>query len=195
MLLAIYAISTVFKKLFPGKEPKHLQEEYGRLINVAGDYIQVPPAQVDSAVRGVVDGPQRRQAETASRRFFAPVLGRKNRGIRGHGNASISEEAVAEVPASLPLPEDEEPKKDTAFHSNVKIVLHAADKDRGAGWAGHIPGVLENRVRMQVDKGINPERLFGRKAIKGDVLVSYDVEPDGTLVPREFLLLAIRPKK
>ncbi len=196
MLIAIYGISAVFKKLFPGKEPKHLQEEYGRLINVAGNYVHLDPQNVDEAVRAVVDGPHRRQAETASRRFFAPVRGRKNRGIRGPGNAQISEEAVAEVPADLPLPDEEESKTETAFHQDVKVVLHAADKDRGAyGWAGHIPGVVDNRVRMQIDKGIKPERLFGRRSIRGDVLVSYDVEPDGELVPREFLLLAIRLPK
>ena len=75
----------------------------------------------------------------------------------------------------------------------MQVILHAADRDRAAqGWAGHIPGIVDTRVKMQVDKGIAPERLFGRRKIRGDVLVVYEVTPDGELFPKEFHLLAIR---
>lgn len=194
MLIAIYGISAAFKKIFPGREPKHLNEEYTRLISVAGDYINVTPNQIDAAVRETVDGPKRRSTELAARRFFSPVQGRKNRGIRGPGSASISEEAIAEVPLDAIAVEDEGAKTDTKFENDVQVTLHAADRDRAAyGWAGHIPGIVDTRVRMQVDKSINPEQLFGRKAIRGDVLIVYDITPEGDRIPKEFHLLAIRP--
>lgn len=196
MLIAIYGISAMFKKLFPGREPKHLDDEYHRLITVAGDYINVTPDQVDAAVRETVEGQKRRPTETAARRFFSPVRGRKNRGIRGRGAASISEEAIAEVPSEVFALDDEAEKTSTRIENDVQIVLHAADRDRAVhGWAGHIPGHLDTRVKMQVDKAIKPERLFGRRAIRGDVLIVYDVTPEGEKVAREFHLLAIRPNR
>jgi hypothetical protein len=66
------------------------------------------------------------------------------------------------------------------------------DRDRGkVGWAGHIPALFEERVPMKLDKSIDPEALFTKTEIIGDVLIQYDVADDGKKTPSEFHLLRL----
>jgi hypothetical protein len=59
------------------------------------------------------------------------------------------------------------------------------------GWAGHIPALFEERVPMKLDKSIDPESLFTKTEIIGDVLIQYDVAEDGKKTPSEFHLLRL----
>lgn len=43
MILAIYGVIHTFKRIFPDKSPEKLQNDYDKLVVVAGDYINIPP--------------------------------------------------------------------------------------------------------------------------------------------------------
>jgi hypothetical protein len=52
---------------------------------------------------------------------------------------------------------------------------------------------------MKLDKSIDPETLFAKTEITGDVLIVYDVDDEGVRTPSEFHLLRIghapKPKR
>ncbi|WP_026379441.1 hypothetical protein [Afifella pfennigii] len=198
MILAIWGISKGFEKLFPGKKSTNLDEERARLINVAGDLIQVSPEHVESAIDAATTGRRSRSIASSAGRFFLPSRASGAAEVRSHNpDASIKRAAVEEARSAIgvSLSDDDETdaQPESEFKLDVDIELHASDRDKTrTGWAGHIPGVFEDRVPMRVDKSITPQSLFGRTRLHGDVYIVYDVKDDGELAPREFLLLRLK---
>lgn len=192
MLTAIYGISKAIERLFPGKKRENLDNAYAGMTHVAGDLIQVSPERIDEAMQRRFEKKGAKRIGAAARRFFAPVAGTGG-SVRGLGGVEIPAEAVAEIPpeATPPLAEPDD-NPETEFLNKVKIEVHAMDRDRGKqGWAGHIPDHFPERVRMIVDKTINLEALFGKREVRGDVFVVYDLDEDGRRCPREFHLLRV----
>jgi hypothetical protein len=193
MLLALYAISTIVERL-TGKRPETIRDEKERLIHVAGDFINCRPEELDTAMTERVQGPARRQTESAARRFFRPVKGRPNTGIHASEERySISSDAIAEVPSeAIVATLDEDSRIRTEFYQDVTIELHASDRDRPKlGWAGVARGITQNRVKMILDEGVSPEALFGKRIVRGDILMVHVQQPDGTDVEKEFHLIRL----
>ena len=192
MLIAIYAISAVATRI-TGKRPEKLDRDRERLITVAGNYINVSPQELESAITDSVEGKRRSTLESSAKRFFRPVKGRPNTGIKTDQDPGISSDAIAEVPsdAMVAASEVDEPFR-TEFVKGVTIELHAMDRDRlKLGWAGHVRGVTGSRIKMILDKSISPESLFGKKLIRGDILMVYLKFPDGSETEKEFHLLRL----
>ncbi len=185
LMIAAYGISKAIERLFPARKTDKIEENFKSLTVVAGDLIQVPPAQIEATIRG-------RLADKKQNKLGATIIG---------GGSEISSPALAQIPnfstaESIAAGE----VIDTKFENNQRIVIHAMDRDRGKlGWAGHIPDLFDERVPMKLDKSIDPESLFTKTEITGDVLIVYDVDDDGAKTPSEFHLLRIshspKPKR
>jgi hypothetical protein len=200
LMIAIYGISKTIERLFPSKKTDKIEENFKSLTIVAGDLIQIAPAQIEATVRGRLADKKQNQLGAAIRGFFAPAVGREGASIVG-GGTEISAPTLAQIP-NLSTPETETPSDviDTKFENNQRIIIHAMDRDRSKmGWAGHIPELFDERVPMKLDKSIDPESLFTKTEITGDVLIVYDVDDEGVRTPSEFHLLRIghapRPKR
>ena len=200
MMIAIYGISKTIEKLFPTRKTDKIEENFKNLTIVAGDLIQLPPAQIEATIRGRLADKRQGQLSSAIRSFFAPAVGKEGAAIVG-GGTEITVSALAQIP-NLSAPETEQPSDDidTKFENNQHIVIHAMDRDRSKyGWAGHIPKLFEERVPMKLDKSIDPKSLFSKTEVDGDVLIVYDVDGDGSKTPAEFHLLRIghppKPKR
>ena len=194
MLIAVYGISKIYDKIFPGVKPKNLSEDYARMINVAGNYINVTPTAVEHAIERTAGGKEAPRIESFSRRFFKPLLGKSGASVRSGSTELVSPGSIKEIPSEIQeVIAEPEMQTQSEMHRDVKIVLHATDKDKSkSGWAGHISGVFKNRIPMILDKNISASELFGRKQASGNVLVVYDrASPDDEYTPREFVLLSL----
>ncbi len=197
LMIAVYGIGKVIELLFPGRKKAELDENYRALTVVAGDLIQLPPSTIDAAVRARYTGKKPNQISSFVRGFFAPTAGHPEARIIGGPGIEIKPEALAQIP-QLALPENVEPdeRTDNQFENDKRIVIHAMDRDRGKqGWAGHIPELFQDRVPMKLDKSIDPESLFTKRQITGDVLIGYNVSETGERTPSEIHLLRLKDTK
>ncbi len=81
--------------------------------------------------------------------------------------------------------------EETAYENHI-VVIHATDLDHSkTGWAGHIPGVWEKRLKMVLFPTIPLNDVFGHKEIKADILVMSKRQPDGNLVPYVFHVINV----
>lgn len=192
MLVAIYGLNRLFGGTKSAK-PTALDRDRGQLISVAGDYINCTPEQVDSVLSEQVSGKQSSRIQKAALKFFAPVRDRITSGIKGPDGTSISPEAIAEIPSDVQAKADEpQDQLATEIIRNARIELHAKDKDRPTvGWAGHIEGVTQDRVKMLIDKAIDPASLWNRSVVNGDIVMVYSLLSDGSQKPKEFHLLGV----
>lgn len=197
MMVAVYGISKAIELLFPSRGKDELEKNYRSLVVVAGDLIQTPPNEIETAVRSRYSGKKLSQITSLVRGFFAPTAGREHAKIMGPAGVEIGAPALSQIP-QLAIPEtvEDTEKTDTQFEYSKRIVIHAMDRDRGKlGWAAHIPSLFDDRVPMKLEKGIDPLSLFGKKQIIGDVLIVYRVDEADNRVPSEVHLLRISPPK
>lgn len=201
MIIAVYGISKTIDLLFPARKKTELEGSLQGLTVVAGDLIHVAPATIETALRARYADKKPNQLASMVRGFFAPTAGRTNATITAGDTVKIGPSALAEIP-QLAMPEtvEIEERTDTQFEYDVRIVIHAMDRDRGKlGWAGHIPALFQDRVPMKLDKSIKPNSLFSKTQVVGDVLIVYNLDEAGERTPIEFHLLRIkdapRPKR
>lgn len=89
--------------------------------------------------------------------------------VDGFDDLIMPPEAIAEAPKEYVAPE---PDERTLDYSNADIVIYASDRDKhDLGWAGLVPGIVDKRVKFDLDSSIDPSKLHGRVRIKADISV------------------------
>lgn len=88
----------------------------------------------------------------------------------GIDDLTISSDVIKQAPETFtpPMPD----KKDEEY-TNARIVVFASDRDNNAtGWAGIVPGVVDNRVNFKLTDGLDPKKIHGHLDLKADITVS-----------------------
>ncbi len=195
-LIAIYGIGKAFDALFPGKDKKAINHTQESLISKAAKLTGATAERIKDALTVLFRGRQHRGLVLAAQKTFAPTRGQPRSSIKGRSGAVLIEPdtiSLAQAAAGLPYegaPEDDSPLTSSELHRNVRIILHAMDKDRKRlGWAGHIPSISDDRMPMLLEKSQRPEAIFGKSEIHGDILLTREEDENGDMQPKEFLLL------
>ncbi|NJO23198.1 MAG: hypothetical protein HC868_09935 [Sphingomonadales bacterium] len=103
----------------------------------------------------------------------------------------IVPETIEEVPLASEITESK-PEDETEPLMNVTIELHAQDMDRRKlGWAGIIPAISPDRLRMQIYPTIDPNEIYMKASLKGDVILVSRPQPDGSFKPYLFHLVKL----
>jgi hypothetical protein len=199
MLIAIYGISKAFDKLFPKRSKDNIDSTRKTLTKRAAELLGTTTERVMAAMEVLFTGRSTRVLVGASQKVFAPTRNQSRAAIRDKsGQEMVPAETVREAQAAAGLPypseSDDEPQPVSKLHRNMRIILHAMDKDRQRfGWAGHCPDLFDDRVPMHLEKHIKPSDIFGRDEITGDILLISEENDNGELEPKEFLLLQVEP--
>lgn len=196
MLIAIYGISKAFEVLFPGRDKRDLDETRDSLLTRASRLTGVAARRIHDAIEILFTGRQRRALVGASQGMMAPTRNQPNPSIRSGGDILVSPSAVREAQAASGLPydpkDDDTPRASSEFHRDVRVILHAMDKDRKRrGWAGHCPDLFDDRIPMHLEKTLDPGAIFGKDEIMGDILLTSEEDENGDMQPKEFLLIQV----
>lgn len=196
MLIAIYGIDKAYETLFPGRDKKEITDTQGSLLAKASAVTGIAAERIRDAVGVLFTGRTHRATVIASQKLFAPTRGQLPSAIRTpQGEVLVRANAVALAQSAAGIPyegsdDDEKPRQDSDFKRNVTIVLHAMDRDRKkTGWAGHVPGLFDERIPMDLEKSLDPDTLFGKSEINGDILLITEEDEEGAMRPKNFLLV------
>jgi len=190
LTIAIYVIASGIERVMPGKSVKKLKEEYERkkdriseLSGVSKEtierYIAKHAASEKAFLKHVVD-------------FFAPA--RIEGGISillQNGEVAISSDAIEEIPPGIDL--NVEGQLTTYELSGTVVDIHRSDRDENKhGWRAVIESISDRKVRMELAPTINPETLWGRNAVVGDVTVIEERARDLSYGPKVYYLNSVR---
>jgi len=196
MLIAVHGVSKAFDALFPGRDKTAIAQTHESLLHRVSALTGVAAVRIGQALNVLFTGRQHRGTVLASQRVFAPTRGQPNASIRArNGTQLMAPEAVSLAQSASGIPyegsaEEEAPRTASEFYRNVKIILHAMDKDRKrTGWAGHVPSIFDDRIPMHLEKTQNPEAIFGKSDVMGDILLTREEDENGDMQPKEFLLV------
>lgn len=195
MIIAIYGISKAWDVLFPSKPKNNIEETKKSLIERAAKILGVASDRVVAAVEVLFHGKKERGLVSSSQKVFAPTRSQQNAALLDtDGRLLIQAETVRDAQAVAGLPyegeSEDEPVVSSELHPNVRIILHAMDRDRKkSGWAAHCPDLFDERIPMNLEKTISPEKIFGIDELQGDILLTSEIDENGAIKPKDFLLI------
>ncbi len=195
IVIAVYGLNFAWNKFFPDgdgekKKPASIEGDYNSVVNVAGNYLGVPPERITKALEENLNGNEKSWLASAATKFVRPAKLEKGATISG-GGIEISSAAIQEAPDVFEDDLTEETERSEAFQ-DVEIIIHATDLDKTkTGWAGHINSVHEKRLRMELYPTISPDALFGLRSVRGDIILMSKRQSDGSYAPYMFHLVEI----
>lgn len=197
LLIVVYGIKKaweLYKAKNEGEEespPPQIIQNYGVLLNAGGDIAGVSPQTLEAAIERTFPPKRSTQLARMALNFIQPAKREKGTVISGAG-LSIDAAAIEAAPSALDVALSEEDEERQTPYEKQKVVIHATDKDHNAsGWAGHIIGVCDKRLRMKLFSKISPESLFGKNDIVADIILVSRRNPDGEYRPYMFHVIDV----
>lgn len=185
LLIAIWGIDWVRQKIFPGKKEKELTAERDRLLEQASNRASVTQDQMEEAIEKALKK-HKRSVMKAAADFFEPAKKHKARAVKA-ANAEVGEKALEAMPSDIDLAQYEPPAEFEQLEG-VTVHFRAHDLDKNKAWAATIDEVSSNRRPLHLAPDVRPEQLFDKKEIKGDVLVTSQLDVNGEYVPYLYYL-------
>lgn len=197
LVVAIYGISKLFELVKVKKDAGAaadatplIEGNYNNVVNVAGDLIGMDPEAITEALERRYAGKKSRSLGRKALEFIRPAKREDGASIEGAG-ASISPDTIRAAPASYEVQMDDDEAPQDPYTAQA-IVIHATDLDSNkTGWAGHLPGLWEKRLKMRLYPTINPAEIYGKREITGDIIVVSKRDASGEYVPDLFHVLKI----
>lgn len=102
----------------------------------------------------------------------------------------IGSEIVKDVPFANEVSETSDFQRFEP-HNDITLELHASDVDKvNSGWAAVPKGVSDARLRMRLISPVSPKDLFGKRTVRGDIVLISQMTSAG-FEPVEIHLTAI----
>lgn len=164
---AIYAIST--KETQPSAVTLNITDS--NFVVIGAESYQISPDQFVKVIEKV-GGTDKKKLAQAAVKIIAPAKKEEGAAVVMDQNEKLSIPAstVKEVPDNV----DFEPYETDQRHPDVDIEIRATDLDSASkGWAAIIRGLIDRRVKLLFDDGVNPEALAGKFKVRADVSVKY----------------------
>lgn len=198
-ILLIYGVDWAYKK-FKGTKPDDqkgqgslaITGDYNTVLQVGGHALGVSPEKLANAVEAAIKPTVRDSLAKKALHFIRPAKESPGASIEG-GGVALSAQSVADAPSDIDmeLATEEEQHSD---YPKCQIDIHATDRDRTkSGWAAHVPGIWDKRVRMQIYPTIDPKEVFGKTSIVGDIILSSRRNAAGEMQPYLLHLVKLYP--
>lgn len=187
LVAAIYAISTAVERLTPGRPLKKLMEEYEQKKRIVSELIGVDKEVLERYTADRIGTDKSFVSKICD--FFAPAKLEPGTAILSPGGEAVSADAIAEIP-DIGFDGIHEEDVDVYELRTVVVDIHRSDRDENKhGWRAVVASVSSKKVRMELAADINPEDLWGKSSVIGDVIVIEGRLPDGSIGPRTYQLL------
>ncbi|QIG52769.1 hypothetical protein G6N82_00075 [Altererythrobacter sp. BO-6] len=185
ILVAIFGIDWLYKRMFPDKSGDKIEEEKDRLLAEAARMASLTEQQIEGAIDRAL-GKRERSVSKASMDFLQPARRHHASEVRS-GSTILPKEVIDQIPSDIDLA-DYEPPSETEELRDVLIRFRAHDLDRNKKWAATIEEVSSERKPLHLAPDIQPDRLFNRNQVRGDVIVTTVRGPEGDYVPSLYYL-------
>jgi hypothetical protein len=199
LIVVLKGIELAIRKFRSTSSDEDGKEENGKLsvtgdsntiLQIGGHLISITPEQLSDAVDTSIRSAGKDRVAKAALEFIRPAK-REAGSIISGGGAVISAQTIAEAPSELDMEmqDDEEPSE--SIQKQV-VVIHATDIDHSkSGWAGHLPGRWNHRLRMQIYPGIDNKSIFGKTQVVADIILVSKPDRKGQMTPYLFHVLRV----
>lgn len=189
-LVAVVSAGAVYSVFGTGQSTPNIDVHHNTVINFGAGKFNFTPEEMAVVIQAATQEDKKVLAKNAVK-VIKPAKQDDEAEliIDGLQDVKFSPEIVEEVPVKYKAPKQEERSQD---YTNVRLVIFASDQDkRGQGWAGIIPGVVDNRTLLKISDDLEPSELHGHVSVQADVaVISRYSKKDNRMVPYKILVKA-----
>lgn len=174
LIVVFYGVGTVRDLVVGPVTDGPARRKLNGLIQELAEDTGKSPEEIERVLENRYGEPSmKKRIANAASRFFTPSKRLNSAPVEVNGR-EIDRATVEDIPAPYLLEHEKDIKPTRNFY-DVKLELHAQDKDHaGRGWAAIVQGVTEKRVRLKLMEDIDPSALWHKDRIRGDVTVKYE---------------------
>lgn len=190
LMTAIYIVDKTIERLLPGKETKRLKETYEEKLLELSKMTNLNKEDLERSLQQRVNEGRLKSLAKKALDFFAPAKGEARAEILVQDEVAVPRDVIDEIPSEIDLAAQD--SRNAFPVDDVEIEIHRSDIDyKKSGWVAVIDEVSDKRKKLVLPPDIAPETLFGRKTIRGNILVIEELTQDGEYVIKEFQLIEI----
>ncbi|MDH5258579.1 MAG: hypothetical protein OEX07_11245 [Gammaproteobacteria bacterium] len=170
LLAGLIGAGAVYVAKSNNEPTTHIEAYNNTIINFGAGEFDIKSDQFKAIIETAVGGNKKKLVkEVVSVIKPAKLDPEASLQIDGNKALTIDSKVIESVPFEYEEPKQLEKSKD---HNNVDLMIFASDQDKtGQGWAGTLPGLVENRTKVTLDKTLDPKKLHGKLKLKADVTV------------------------
>jgi len=190
MLLLFYGADYAYRRITANTSSAKIKGMFDGLVADTARLTNKSEDQVRAVLEEKYGKTKIKRLASAAAKFFSPAKHEKSVRVIA-GPIEVPYDVVEEIPTVGEIEEIKAEETSTPY-PNVEIELHAQDMDkRKAGWAGVVPSVSSERMRMHVYPTIQPEEIYLKQRLRGDVIVMAKKQADGSYKPYLFHLVKL----
>ncbi len=165
---AIYAITSTNKEAAPAL---NLNISDSTFVVIGAESYSMSPEKFAEVIDKVGSTDKKKLAQAAVK-IIAPA--KKEEGatvaMTQEGSLALPPETVKATPNSV----DFDPFEIDQPHPDADVEIRATDLDSSSrGWAAIIRGVVDRRVKLILDPGVDPQDVGGKFKLRADVIVKF----------------------
>ncbi|MFC3716509.1 hypothetical protein ACFONC_10120 [Luteimonas soli] len=150
-----------------------IQGDNNAVIVIGAEAYQTSPEDFQKAIDIAISKTSQKRAVQAALDATAPAR-EQGAAVEFEGESGavqvLSKEGAASLPKNVDVPDTSEDAK----YAKVKLKLRASDYDSAVkGWAGTIPGVVDNRTRVMFASDLEAGKAAFKPEVDADVIVTY----------------------
>lgn len=170
-LVAAGAAWAIINKAPPSPSPVSLNINNSNFVVIGAESYAMSPEKFAEVIEKVGATDKKKLAQAAVK-IIAPA--KKEEGatvvMSEDENLSIPEETVREIPDVVEF----EPFEIDEPHPDADVEIRATDLDSSSkGWAAIIRGLVDRRVKLILEEGVDPQSLAGKFKVRADVVVKF----------------------
>lgn len=156
------------------------------IINLGAGQVDLTPEAFHAIVVAAVS--DKKELATQSVKLFKPAKADLQASITLDGNDALSfpPAVIAETPTKVDFKKQEKVRD----LPDVDLQIRATNLDSlKQGWAALIPGMIDKRIRLQLDPSVKPTDVAGHFQVRANVSVVYKMDNTGSNMVPDYILL------
>jgi len=161
------------------------------IITIGAGAFEKSPEEVSEIIAEAVSSHRKKIAQD-SVDFVAPARREKGAGVlvkSGEFEAAIPPDVIQAAPSDI----SKDPHEQEEEFRDVDLQIRATDMDSATrGWAALIPDLINRRVKLVLDDGVDAKQLAGKFSVRADVRILYRMDARSEkLRPVQITVLSI----
>jgi hypothetical protein len=190
LVLAILIVmgDRVRAKYWPDASEQILAREKARMLAEAEAISGIPSRKIEAAIDSKASK-HPSLLENSAMDILGPAK-RHHADAMSVGKKRLTKEAIAAIPSDAEMAMHEPPTQVEELEETL-IQFHAHDLTRPKRWAAVVPEAFPQRLSLHLAPHLDPNELFQRREVRGDVMVTLVRNDEGGYDPKHYVLTKV----
>lgn len=169
-----------------GGATTHITANNNVIINAAAGEVKLTPEMFQAIVQGSVA--EKKDLAKSTVQIMKPARADPEAAITFDNNAIlvVPADVVREVPSTVDL----QPDARVEEMKSAELLIRATNRDSlKTGWTARLPLRFDQKLRLKLSDGIDPEVIAGLATVQGDIQIHYRLDSNRNQYVPDYIVL------